>query len=357
MKPLAATFAATLVGGTIASSSSISADSKVGKWLLSRARRLDDEGGEGNGDLSWAWSYSLRFEKCLSWVGDANDGDEEGLAQYDNGERLVHFKLCPSNNCGDNCSGGGDYVVDMYDFLYSYYAHKQEVECQDVEANCYCKNAYDDQACLTECYLSAGVYLCADDSNWLVGDINCQLLGTYYDAADEYAANYFFVGPYCSTDGESIFLGIFTDEMCSVTATQGVYEAMHYSAALPYSSKSIVTQDCISCDNNNYGTTETCQRLYEASSGKCESDMKDTGRYHNNLACDFIKGLKGLGNDGSSVMVFLPGIFVFTLLSVAVTFYLMKRRVQRSKEPLIDGEGRTAYSGDDKIIDGGKQLC
>lgn len=55
-------------------------------------------------------------------------------------------------------------------------------------------------------------------------------------------------------------MGTFLDEGCSVKAEEGAYEAMNYGKSLPYSSESIIKQDCISClqvdedendDNNN----------------------------------------------------------------------------------------------------------
>ena len=46
------------------------------------------------------------------------------------------------------------------------------------------------------------------------------------------------------------------DETCSYKAPEGTYEKFNYGRMLPYSSNSIVGQDCISClevdnDNNN----------------------------------------------------------------------------------------------------------
>merc|ERR1711966_594041 len=114
-----------------------------------------------------------------------------------------------------------------------------------------------------------------------------------------------FVGPYCSANGKSINLGVFMDEYCSSSATEGIYEKTHYGKALPYSSESIVSNDCISCmrpaeddgnnnnnnnNNKNYNNgdynynqnqnqnqeepevLEMCESLYEEA-GKCESNL------------------------------------------------------------------------------------
>merc|ERR1711933_211498 len=117
----------------------------------------------------------------------------------------------------------------------------------------------------------------------------------------------FFVGPYCSSNGKSINLGVFMDEMCPYDAPKGVYEALYYGNSLPYSSESLVTDECISCmapkdedqdgnqnqngNNNNYyynngnnnngnnnnngdeeedEVKEFCEQLYEEA-GKCET--------------------------------------------------------------------------------------
>lgn len=67
----------------------------------------------------------------------------------------------------------------------------------------------------------------------------------------------YFIGPYCSSSGDAIHLGVFLDEGCSVPAESGIYEQMNYGKALPYSTTSMVEMDCISCmevdenDNNN----------------------------------------------------------------------------------------------------------
>ena len=57
----------------------------------------------------------------------------------------------------------------------------------------------------------------------------------------------YFMGAYCSSDGMSIMLGVFTDNACSVEASSGVYEKYNYGKSLPYSSESIISSECISC--------------------------------------------------------------------------------------------------------------
>lgn len=151
-----------LVGATaVSASDSIRANSKMGRSLMSKARHV---GGsrqleQGDDGTSWVANYSLRFEKCATTTdyyggyfgGDDNQGgnDNNNNNRYNLYEqRLVHFKLCPSDTCGKGCSGGGDYVVDMNEFVMSYIEYKEELkeaECETAIGNCDCENANDDE--------------------------------------------------------------------------------------------------------------------------------------------------------------------------------------------------------------------
>ena len=154
-----------LVGATaVSASDSIRANSKMGRSLMSKARHV---GGsrqleQGDDGTSWVANYSLRFEKCATTTdyyggyfgGDDNQGgnDNNNNNRYNLYEqRLVHFKLCPSDTCGKGCSGGGDYVVDMNEFVMSYIEYKEELkeaQCETAIGNCQqydCNNANDDE--------------------------------------------------------------------------------------------------------------------------------------------------------------------------------------------------------------------
>lgn len=143
---------ALLIGfaATSSTATTIKANSKVGSKLLSSARRLNDDG-----DLSWATNYSLRFEKCATTTdyyggyfggnGDQDGGNDREGFMYE--QRLVHFKLCPTDTCGSGCSGGADYVIDMNEFVSAYLEYKEELkeqQCEDIRENCYCNNDDED---------------------------------------------------------------------------------------------------------------------------------------------------------------------------------------------------------------------
>ena len=102
--------------------SEISASSPIGRSLLSKARSL-----EGNQNFGWVSNYSIKFEKCATstdyyaaqyFGGNGQNGGQNQNGENRNGyggmyeQRLVHFKLCPSDSCG-SCSKGGDYVIDL----------------------------------------------------------------------------------------------------------------------------------------------------------------------------------------------------------------------------------------------------
>ena len=178
----------------------------------------------------------------------------------------------------------------------------------------------------------------------------------------------FFVGPYCSANGKNIFLGVFMDETCSFTAPDGIYEKFNYGKSLPYSSKSIISHDCISCmepveededaDNNNGDNNyqqpevnEFCERLYEPA-GKCETNIDVYGKYPNTMACKFISGLNAWGktriaatfNEAkkNATPATLAGIFAATTVVFGgVSFYLHKK-LQRQSVGLVHDQGAMA---------------
>lgn len=436
-----------LVGTAAATSSSIRATSKVGKNLISKARRLDG----GNDNMSWVANYSLRFEKCATstdyyggyFGGNQDNNDNNDNQRYNyNGvyeQRLVHFKLCPTESCGSGCSGGADYVIDMNEFVQAYMEYKveaQEAECESVAANCYCENANDDEACEVQCYLRAGIYnQCVEQDNQndngqqeeefeIEEALECAQLEVDEDAANYYAyqnggngdnannannANYyngnynqnnnqnnqqqnmeFFVGPYCSANGNSILLGVFMDEVCSYPAPEGIYEQLHYGNALPYSSESIVSNECISClqprdddddnnnqnynynnggddgnNNNNYNynynqnqdqeeaeVLEVCERLYEEA-GKCEKDLNVYGVWPNTMACDFISGLKASGKTrifstfaeakANATPAVLAGLFAGSTVLFGCVAYYFHKKVQGQSGGLVHSDDHVPY--------------
>ena len=150
---------------------SIKSDSNMGKKMLSKARRLDEnQNNNDNGEIDFTWvaQMSLKFQGCHSvqeWNEEA-DGDEDLRIAT---KRLVRFRLCPSTDCSMESAYGckegyGDYVMPMEDYLEAYF---EAVE-QDQEYNCeyereygdcaYCENANDDEVSCSH-YLASYIYL------------------------------------------------------------------------------------------------------------------------------------------------------------------------------------------------------
>mmetsp|Transcript_15213 Transcript_15213/g.31019 ORF Transcript_15213/g.31019 Transcript_15213/m.31019 type:complete len:415 (+) Transcript_15213:167-1411(+) len=376
-------------------STTVRADSEVGNRILSKARQLDG----GDGEISWIAGYSIKFHSCVAsqdyyggyfadngenaaqgYNGENYDANQvnngnynNGQEQYNNGQqqggyngyyneaaqqrnayngmyeqRLVHFKLCPSDSC-TMCSNGADYVVDMNDFIEAFLEAQKtatEYNCERVRSMCYCENAYNKNQCLSTCYKNANLGdSCFDyqqNSGFDLGEAaqcaKLELNGQYNTNNGDVD---YYVGPYCSKNGRSILMGVFMEETCSYPAPKGTYEAMNYGEKLPYSSKSIVSHSCISCkeptDQNeqNYWdqqdadqVADVCERLYEYS-GKCEKNL-NIWSYKDNSACAYISTLKQpLGiptNVPAKVLAGIFGVATAILGGAAIFLYNKSKR-------------------------------
>jgi hypothetical protein len=343
--------------------------------------------------------------QCLTGNGQNNNKNNNrngynGMYQ----QRLVHFKLCPSSSCS-SCEGGADYVIDMNEYVNAYLESKmeaQEYNCERVRENCYCEDANDDEACEANCYYQAGLDYCGNNNNQnqnqngqyqfnLQEAVECRRLEVddealqyylyqnggannmqnmqYYQQGGQQQNNQkmeLFVGPYCSSNGKSIHLGVFMEETCSFDAPQGIY-AKITGQSLPYSSESLISNQCVSCkeptnyDNNNNGdqqdedqVLEVCERLYEQS-GKCETNLAAVNNangymYPNTYGCDFIKGLTVSGKTrisfnqvASSVTPkALAGVFAATTVFFGATAFYLGKKLQRSNVNLVSENGAMA---------------
>lgn len=342
-------------------------------------------GEDGNGNAN----YNYNGEN-----GNYNNDNNGQDANYNYGNRddyagmyaqkLVHFQLCPSDSCW-RCKNGADYVVELGDFLTSVLEAKMtadEYACEQVRENCFCENAYSEDECMSNCFNNAGLTNCADEQveeefnlqeasecaelevededlvrNYIYANTDRpQYNNGYYDAngngqqqqeAQGDIDGDLFVGPYCSSNGKKIHLGVFMEETCSVKAPEGIYEATHYGDSLPFSKKSMVDNGCISCKEpkevqyQNYydqqdpdETTEVCSALYEMA-GKCEEGLD--GYYPNRdvTGCSFISELKTSSNMPHSVSAkVFAGIFAVTTLALAGVSMTLFKKNQRQNVSL-----------------------
>lgn len=333
----------------------ISSNSKVGRNLLSKARRLDEN--DNDVDYSWMTKYTFQFQRCYSW-------DAYGREQNERRQSFVMFRACPQGSCSSTCKNGAEYIVEMRDFVESYLEAKQnlqEYNCQLVEENCNCDYddaVDDDDVCLAQCYEDAGLDYCQQDEDENNGNGNANNFdaGEYDDCKelelnDDDATSY-YATMYCTSTGKSIHLGVFTDEECTVTDESNMYYKT-YGYNLPYSSKSIVGNNCMSCMNPFYEAgdddgnqndedmvNEMCMNLYDMS-GKCETDLAVD--YPTTDACDYIHNvvpsLEKLfkGEKSFNGWTWFFGVTSFALLGTVI--YLVRASKPSSTINLADQGG------------------
>jgi hypothetical protein len=141
----------------------IRTDSKTGKRLLSKARRVENNNNNnGDQDADWLAGYSIKYDSCSSLIQVREEGgDDEGGLLYTH--NLVKFVICPGNKCSDCGKGIAQYVVNMGEFVEAYTemkTEKQEQACEAIADYCYCDNANDDEVCENQCYADAGMTEC-----------------------------------------------------------------------------------------------------------------------------------------------------------------------------------------------------
>jgi hypothetical protein len=362
--------------------SSMSATSTIGAKVLSKARRL--EGDNNEIDYTWVANMSLKFQGCYhtqQWNEDA-DGDEDVRIST---QKLVRFRLCPSDSCSienaAGCSSGyGDYIISMETYLEAYFEaveQDQEYNC-DYEkeyGDCICNGEdqgddFDEEICEYDCYMAKGMEYCVDKNPYnddeeeeeeqmdLREMAECRQLEINNDnrrKLEEEAAAY-YVGAYCSENGGNIYLGLFTEETCSQFADayggRETFTALSYGKSLPYSYTTMIGTECMSCkepadvDQNNDNdqadadeVKESCEQLYQ-SAGKCEAGLSGTVAYPNNYACNFMQGIKivrkngsvvrGAGTQNTTASVFI-GLFACSFVLLGGYVYYLKTKLDRAK--------------------------
>jgi len=346
--------------------SSLKANSRMGKKILSQARKLEQDDEEV--DLSWVVDYSIKFQGChhiTQWNGDA-DGDEDVRIAT---KRLVRFRLCPTASCdgssSSGCSSGyGEYIIDMNTYLMAYMEDKEELEewtCENYENNiCACDDddgrddGWDEDECLNDCYYKYGLDYCVeeeeDDAAGEAFELEEYIECGNFEAGDggrrklEEDEVEYFIGPYCSSQGGKIYLGMFTDESCSIFADDYAGTSTYkdfVGESLPYSSQSIVGMECVTCkpledaDEDNNGNDdgeveikETCEQLWQTA-GKCEKNLNAVDDPNKN-ACNYMEGIKVVRKDGvvevkagsKSTAAFIGVFGVSSVLLAGYVYYL-----------------------------------
>jgi len=383
---LSLTTLASLLGFSAAASPAkeITATSKVGQSILSKARRLENNNNNQEVDYTWVANMSLKFQGCFhtqQWNEEANGQDDVRIST----NRLIRFRLCPSGSCSmtdaAGCSSGyGDYIIDMETYLQAYLEAVQ----QDQEYNCEYERQYGDCACdkdgqgddfneeicQYDCYMGKGMEYCVDRNpyeedngqkreKWELNRMaECQqykFQNNNNNRKLEDEAKY-YVGAYCSENGGSIHLGLFTDDTCSSFADEyggrETFSTLSYGQDLPYAQTTLVGTECMSCketqeaNNNNENDAEdednvkeSCTNLYMAS-GKCEANLDGTVSSPNNYACNYMQGIKIIRKNGAVVRgssaknttasVFI-GLFACSFVLLGGYVYYLKTKLDRAK--------------------------
>ena len=148
----------------------IPVESKMGKRLLSNARRLENNNNNNNNndeEADWLASYSIKYVSCSSLIQVREEGgDDEGGILYT--QNLVKFIVCAGNtagSCNDCGNGIAQYVVSMMEFVDAYTESKMEAQeqaCEYIAEYCYCDNANDEEVCENQCYVDAGMDVCIE---------------------------------------------------------------------------------------------------------------------------------------------------------------------------------------------------
>jgi hypothetical protein len=360
----------------VAPMASISASSSMGRQMLSRARLLQEDNAAI--DYTWVANMSLKYQGCYHtqvWNGEANDNDDVRIST----QRLVRFRLCPSDSCtmtnAAGCGAGyGDYVIDMETYLKAYL---EAVE-QDHEYNCEyeknygscanCEDADNKDYCEYDCYVGKGMEYCVDSNPYEEDNGNQQQqqemdLGKIAEGCQQFKVNNnnqqsgYYLGAYCSANGGSIHLGLFTDDSCSAFADSSGGANTYLSltgGALPYSDTTLIGTECVSCkepkdvnqngQNDQYDADEvkeSCEDLY-AAAGKCESALATAGTVSNpnNNACNFMQGIKIVRKNGSivrgagtqnAVATAFIGLFACSFVLAGGYVYYLRLKLNRAK--------------------------
>lgn len=376
--------AATVGAMEIRKGDTLTANSQIGKNLLSKARRLENNGQNAEEMMQWLTDYSLKFQGChhlVQWNEEADGEEDVRLFK----KRLVRFRLCPTNSCSESDAGGcssdyGDYIVDMNTYLQAYYESKRELaenQCGNyVENNCNCQDNGDDnyseEACQYDCIKAAGMEQCYQ---YMEDQMYAEIFEVekYMECGQfDYNQNNnrrldqveYFVGPFCAEQGGAINLGMFTDDTCSTPVDEEDFgRSQFYQMAgisLPYSEKSIVGNDCLSClqvdedennnnNNNNNGDeekeiTEACQQAYNLA-GKCETNLPSGTSYYPNMnGCNYIEGIKVVREDGmvfyqeahaNAVTTAFIVIFAIAAVSMGVYVWYLRTRLNIKTDTLL----------------------
>lgn len=201
--------AAAVVGATLVLGEKLTTSSSNGSPpSFLPGRRLEDVTTFEYNDLS---QFSLRFEKCQY----VQTYEDEFAEDEDNDSPLamkhfVVYRLCPTGSCETCDEQYGTYVIDAESYLsytIDYQTQAFEEMCNNCNQKCNNEGSYC-SGCGKLCYqynnLEANGYIDASQYYY------CQQL----NYGDDDSSTTYYIGPRCSSQGQKITIGLFSDQNC-----------------------------------------------------------------------------------------------------------------------------------------------
>lgn len=215
----------------------------------------NNNNGEFEYPTDWLMEYSLQYQGCYSIRqvgGEGAGGAEEGGQSMVRMQHLVKYRVCPLGRCGKKCKG--EYLIDANQYVEAYMENQleeQEMACESARENCYCNDDVDDQACENSCFANAGLDFCIESDDDAVEFeaqefMECRAMENQNN--NNNYNNMFYVGMKCVKN--NLYLDVFEDASCSVSAASGTYEKYNYGSSLPYAKQPLISSSCVSCDPN-----------------------------------------------------------------------------------------------------------
>jgi hypothetical protein len=355
------------------------ASSKAGQDLILSSMRVDENHRtlEEAASSDFVADYSIYFDGCHNTTSWSSYGYQI--------VSLVRFRLCPTKYVhSGKCFSKrvGEYLTPMETFVDAYMNYRMESirqKCESMRETCGCNDKDDD--CLFTCYNSYSYSdfswsQCAqqqqgkDDKEERLGECQKLEVKNNNNNKDRFLAqdeNSYYIGPYCGTGGNGIFLTLYSDAYCTV-AISGAATYYNYITGyeMPYQFKEgtsgMISKGWVACvddsngngngnDNNKNdknrkdGTAfQLCEESY-ASSAKCEANMTSLA-YPDTSACAYIAQVKSQSNlsfqmsygntmSWPSLVFILSGVAI--LGAVSLQLRMMKRDNDQSSKssPLV----------------------
>ena len=276
------------------------------------SRRLDEEDNqeeEEEDEFSFLTNYDLTFVQCAAGQKVAGDDSYEYSS--------VVYRLCPAGvtsksvfGCSDD-EAYGDYVVGINTYTQAIAQAMQQAKEE------YCENYgcddEEDEFNLEEYAECREADLEMEEEEEENEDRKRKL--------DEEYAEYYFIGPQCSSDGMDIELGFFSDETCTTTSETSFYELV--GSSLPYSEGGL-SGGKTSCytknDDGDVEAAEICTEMFESVAIRCDA-MYDSG-------CSTIQELNSSLKRGGAGKAFLVILIVGAIGAGAYYFVQQKKKNQ-----------------------------